>query len=453
MQGQPAGRIGHFDAGFGISGDMALGALLDAGARLEAVNAALAALGVAGLRVEAGRALRCGLACARVAVRWDGDGADAAPPPSADHDHAHVHEHGAHYPHEHGHDHGHAQPHDRHADHAHRSFRDIRALLQAAALPEGVRARALRVFSRLAEAEGRIHGRPAEDVHFHEVGGQDALGDVVGVAAALEDLGIGALSCSPLPAGGGTVRAAHGLLPVPAPAVGLLLEGFEVRPGPVAAELVTPTGAAVVSALAAPASGWPALRLRGSGWGAGARDFPGHPNACRFVWGDPVTTEANAFPGVPPGVEAESLVELETNLDDQTPEQIGHLYEQLFSSGALDVATAPLWMKKQRPGVRLWALARPADVADTVRCVFRESSALGLRLREVRRWSLPRTLVPVSTPYGEVRVKVGLLEGEAANAAPEYEDCRAAAARAGVPLKAVMAAALSAWGARAAAGA
>lgn len=491
----PSGwRIGHFDAGFGISGDMALGALLDAGAGIEAVNAALAAVGVPGLRAEPGRALRCGLDCAHVRIRWDGDDSDAASPPptgqgphhaapepgtgaaggraaaerapqggaaAPDH-HAHDHDLGGGHGHDHGGGHGHDHPnphggpgaqggeHRHGPGHVHRGFREIRAQLQAAPLPAGVRDRALAIFARLAEAEGRIHGRSPDDVHFHEVGGQDALGDVVGVAAALEDLAVGMLTVSALPAGGGTIQAAHGRLPVPAPAVALLLRDFDWIPGPVAAELVTPTGAAIVAALAEPAGGWPALRLRGSGWGAGSRDFPGHPNACRFVWGEAPAGGTGRGAPVPAGPTVDTLVELETNLDDQTPEQVGYLYERLFAAGALDVVTSPLWMKKQRPGVRLWALVRPADLDAAARCLFAESSALGLRVRDVRRWSLPRTVVRVRTAYGEVQVKVAHLDGAVANAAPEYEDCRAAAVASGVPLKTVMAAALAAWGAAAA---
>jgi hypothetical protein len=395
---------------------MALGALLDAGADPAAVGRALAALGVPGLRAEASRALRCGIDCARIEVRWDAGGGP------------HVH-------------------HDDH--HPHRPYADIRRRLEEAPLRPGVRERAAAMFARLAAAEGRIHGRPALEVHFHEVGGEDALGDIVGVAAALEDLGIERLTCSPLPAGGGTVTAAHGVLPVPAPAVAVLLSGFELEPGPVAAELVTPTGAAIVAALATPARAWPAMTLRGTGWGAGKADFPGHPNACRFVWGE--------TPGGPPetsgtgplaGAAAETLVEIEAHLDDQSPEAVGHLYERLFAAGALDVATAPLWMKKQRPAVRLWVLARPEAAEAIAAEVFRESTTLGLRMREVRRWSLPRERVAVETPYGPVRVKVGRLGGRAVTAAPEYEDCRAAARASGAPLQAVLAAALAAWAAR-----
>ena len=402
-------RVGHWDARFGLSGDMALGALLDAGADPEAVGRALGALGVPGLRVESSRASRCGIDCARIEVRWDAEG-----------DHHHHHHH------------------------AHRPYADIRRRLEEAPLPPGVRGRAAAVFARLAAAEGRIHGRPPEEVHFHEVGGEDALGDIVGVAAALDDLGIERLTCSPLPAGGGTVTAAHGVLPVPAPAVAVLLSGFELEPGPAAAELVTPTGAAIAAALSAPARSWPAMTLRGTGWGAGRADFPGHPNACRFVWGE---AGGHVGAGFLAGASAETLVEIEAHLDDQTPEAVGYLYERLFAAGALDVATAPLWMKKQRPAVRLWALARPEAAEAVAAEAFRESTTLGLRMREVRRWSLPRETVAVETPYGPVRVKVGRLGDGAVTAAPEYEDCRAAARASGAPLQAVLAAALGAWAA------
>ncbi len=456
-------RLGHWDAGFGIAGDMALGSLLDAGAHLDAVNAALSALGVPGLRVETQRVSRCGLDCIRASVRWHSEDADPTPAavtepasergsaalegsavparaPTHQHDHAshpagHAHDHSTGSGPHHTHDRAEAPPHHPHG-HTHRAYRDIRDLLAASALPAGVRERAEAVFARLAEAEGRIHGRPPAEVHFHEVGGQDALGDIVGIAAALDDLGVSALTVSALPAGGGTVSAAHGLLPVPAPAVALLLEGFDVDPGPVAAELVTPTGAAILAALARPAGTWPSCRLAGSGWGAGRRDFPGHPNACRFVWGERAAA---------PEILSETLVEMETNVDDQTPELVGHLYERLFAAGALDVATSPLWMKKQRQGVRIWALVRPGDADLAARCLFEESSALGLRVREVRRWSLPRTVETVQTRFGPVGVKVARMGERVVNAAPEYEDCRTAATRHGVALKTVFAAALAAW--------
>ncbi len=413
---------------------MALGALLHAGARLEAVNAALSALGIPGLRVETEAVRRGAIACLRAHVRYDGQPVPKAvaasaetPPPGPAPAHGHSHE---------------SDPPDshRHRHHPHRPYGEIRRLLAATPLAPGVVERAAAVFARLAEAEGRVHGVAPEAVHLHEVGGEDALGDVVGVAAALEDFGIAALSVGPLPSGGGAVEAAHGLLPVPAPAVVALLTGFSFHPGPVAAELVTPTGAAILAALAQPALFWPAWRLGGAGFGAGARDFPGHPNACRFVWGDD---------GAAAGLRRERLVEIETHIDDQTPEGIGHVFERLTAAGALDVAVAPLLMKKQRPGARLWALVRPEAVAAVRDTLFAESTALGVRLAEVERWSLPRGLYAVETCYGTVRVKAAWRGGEWVNAAPEYEDCKAAALASGVPLKRVFAAAVAAWEARA----
>ena len=482
-------RLGHWDAVFGISGDMALASALDAGASLDAVNAALGAVGVPGLRVELSRTERGGIACARAEVRWEGDGeartpagpgrpgaqgatfprgpaSELYPPHASDRDrdpgpaHAHAHPHagagdcdqddgrtharGDAYPadshaagaHAHGQE-GHPLP-GGSGHHVHRTFADVRRLLSP--LPAPVRERALAVFARLAEAEGTVHGRPADTVHFHEVGGEDAIGDVVGTCAALVDLGVDALTVSPLPAGGGTVRAAHGELPVPAPAVAVLLRGYDVVPGPVAAELVTPTGAALVTALACPAAGWPAMRVANCGWGAGTRDFPDHPNACRLVWGEGVASPPASRGGWP----RERLIEMETHIDDQSPEGVGHLFERLLGLGALDVAVSALGMKKQRPGIRLWALLRPELAEAAARCLFTESTALGLRVREVERWSLPRRVVRVTTPYGEVGVKLGCLDGEVVNAAPEYEDCRRLATEAGVPLKAVMAAAVRA---------
>ena len=479
-RGDPGGGVppvGHLDAAFGLSGDMVLGALLDAGARLKAVNAALAATGVPGLHAELGRATRCSLDCARVRMRWAADGAGALAGQELP-DAAGAYAQGAGAADGggptavHGHEHGQQHDDDGHPHHPfgegghghqHRPFGEIRGLLARADLAGGVRERALAVFGRLAAAEARVHGfQPGGDlvagdasldaVVLHEVGAEDAIGDIVGIAAALEDLGIERLTVSALPAGGGTVRAAHGLLPVPAPAVALLLQGFDCHAGPVAAELVTPTGAAVVAALARPSPAWPAMRLVASGWGAGARDFTGHPNACRFVWGHAATPgEGHAPAGLhsagrcADGLQVERLCEIETHLDDQSPEQVGHLYELLFSLGALDVATGPLWMKKQRPGHRLWVLVRPCDLDAATRCLFRESTAIGLRVREVTRLSLPRESATVATAFGDLRVKVARRDGVIVNAAPEFEDCRAAARVHGVPLKAVMAAVVAAW--------
>jgi hypothetical protein len=271
-----------------------------------------------------------------------------------------------------------------------------------------------------------------DDVVLHEVGGEDAIGDIVGVAAALDALAIERLTATPLPAGGGTVEAAHGILPVPAPAVALLLRGWPLTPGPVAAELVTPTGAAILAALATPSDRWPAMRLEGTGWGAGRKSFPHHPNACRFAWG----TLA--------GAATEPLYELETHIDDQTPEQLAYCCEQVLAAGALDVATAPLLMKKGRPGMRLWALARPEAVPAVRDRLFAESTALGVRVRAVERWSLERSTETVTTPYGPIAIKVATVDGEVRNVAPEYEDCARAARAQGVPLKDVMAAAAAA---------
>lgn len=390
-------RVGHWDAQFGISGDMALGSLLDAGAHLDAVNQSLASLGIPGLHATIHSTTRAAIQCTAVQIEWQ-----------------------------------HTQ-----TTHHHRSYGEIERILSSSHLAAPIRERAMHVFTLLARAEGTIHGCPPEDVHFHELGGEDTIADIVGSCAALEDLGITRLTVSSLPAGGGVIAAAHGQMPVPAPAVAILLRGRRVHPGPVAAELVTPTGAALVAALADPSGSgaWPEMVVGGSGWGAGTQNYPNHPNATRFVWGIPAPTTA--------GVLHEELVEIETNIDDQSPEQIGYLFGALGAKGALDVAVTPAWMKKQRPGVQLWVLARPEDVPSITECLFRESSSIGLRRRSVERLRLPRSIVVIQTPYGPVRVKVARLGDEVVNAAPEYEDCRARAEERRVALKLVWAAALS----------
>lgn len=399
-------RLGHWDAQFGISGDMALGSLLGAGARLEAVNDALGRLGVPGLRVHAGTAVRSGLACVRVEIRW------------------------GHRPDDHHHDHD---------GHGHRPYAAISGILARSGLAPGVRERAEAVFARLGEAEAAIHGVPLDEVAFHEVGGEDALGDIVGSCAALEDLGIGHLTVSSLPSGGGMINVAHGLLPVPAPAVARMLGGRLVHPGPADAELVTPTGAALVAALTAPSDGrWPAMVVGGDGWGAGSRDFLGHPNATRFVWGT-----ATGQAGGGDGLMHEQLLEVEANIDDQSPQLIGYLQERLTAAGALDVTITPVWMKKQRPGVAVWALTGSGQAQAVIDCVLAESSTIGLRVTTVERRSLPRVVLSVQTPYGEVAIKVAHRGGRVVNVSAEYENCKTVATEHGVPLKAVVAAALA----------
>ena len=377
------------DAVAGVAGDMLLGALVDAGADADRVRAGLAGLDVPGLEVAFDETHRGGLRGIHARV--------TAPDQTR-----------------------------------HRPWRDVRALLEAADLPERARGRALAVFERLAGAEGRVHGVPAETVHFHEVGALDAIADVCGVALALEDLGVERLVCSPLPMPRGWVVADHGRLPLPAPAVLELVKGAPVYGVDVEVELVTPTGAALVSALAEGFGPLPPMRLERVGYGAGTRDFAWGPNVVRVLAGAPV--EDGAAPRV-------SLVE--ANLDDLSPELVPDAAEAAFAAGALDVWTTPVIMKKSRPGIVLSALARPAQEDEVARAILRSTSSLGVRMTSYRRHELARDWRTVRVDDEDVRVKVGRLEGERPVLAPEHDDCARVAARTGRTVASVWAEALT----------
>jgi uncharacterized protein (TIGR00299 family) protein len=317
-----------------------------------------------------------------------------------------------------------------------RSWRSIREQLAAADLDGSVAARAEAVFSRLADAEGRVHGVPPEEVHFHELGAVDTLIDVVGTVTLLSALGIKRLVCSPLPLGRGTTRAAHGVLPLPAPATAVLLEGAPVVGVAEEFELVTPTGAALAATLA---DGWgtiPEMTLERVGYGAGTADLPTRPNLVRILLGSRV---ASAIAQRPVSL-------LETNLDDFSPELVPDAMERCFAAGALDVWTTPAMMKKSRPGFVLAALARPDAEASVARALLEETSALGVRVSTMRRFELEREERTVEVAGHRIRIKVGRLDGRVVNVAPEHDDCAAVAAETGTSAKTVWAAALAAAG-------
>jgi uncharacterized protein (TIGR00299 family) protein len=404
-------RIAYLDPLAGISGDMTVGALLHLGLPLDAVREAVAALGLDGVALDAERVFRSGIAATKLHVRV----------PAA---------HGDRHAHAHGHAHEHARPHG-HA-HPHRPWAQIRELLATSPLAEPVRTAALAVFARLAEAEGRVHGIPADAVEFHEVGAVDAIVDVVGAALGFAHLGVEAIHVGPLPLGGGLVQAAHGPLPVPAPAVVELLRGRPVRLEDGGAELVTPTGAAVVAALARPEA-VPEMRIAAVGYGAGERTLADRPNLLRILVGEAV---------VPAG--ADDVVVLEATVDDLAPQLWEHVLERLLAAGARDAWLVPAIMKKSRPGVLLQVLAAPPDRDRVAGVVFAETSTIGLRHATWRRIVLPREERTVETPWGPVRVKIARAPDGTRNVAPEFEDCRRLARERGVALKLVQQAALAA---------
>lgn len=382
--------VAYFDCPSGVSGDMILGALLDAGLALDDLRAALSTLPLTGYDLNAAVVRRGDLGATRVEVVCQ-------------------------------------------AEDQQRSLADVLAIIAAGALLEEVKDAAARVFRRLAEAEARVHRVAIEEIHFHEVGAVDAIVDVVGACAGLHLLGVREVYSSPLPLGRGRALAAHGALPLPAPAVLDLLAsaGAPAAPHESSLELVTPTGAAILTTLARFEQ--PELRLSRIGYGAGGRGEPA-PNVLRLWLGERDAAEPAA----------ERLLVLETNIDDMPAELFGHALERLLEAGALDAWCAPLTMKKSRPATMLSVLCRPDDRARLLDIMLRETSAFGVRVREVTRYAAAREERTVETSYGPVRVKLKLLDGAVVGASPEYEECRRVARERGVPLPQVYAAAVAA---------
>ena len=376
-------RVAYVDCFSGASGDMIFGALLDAGLSLDSLRAALAGLPLAGYALDVERVTRAGIAATKLHVRLD----DTPQP--------------------------------------HRTLADILDILDHSGLPAEDRARAGRVFRALAEAEGQVHGIDALDVHFHGVGAVDAIVDVTGVVAGLRLLGVEEVYVSPLPLGSGTACAAHGVLPVPAPATLALLAAAGAPLGPGAdeprMELVTPTGAALLTTLGR--FGRPAMTLTRIGAGAGGRDLPDRPNVLRVWLGE---TAAQAA--------LRTMVLVETNVDDMPGELFGHAMERLFAAGAADVWFTPIQMKKDRPAVTLSVLCLPELEEAVVQALLRETTTLGVRVREVRRYEAARERFDFTSTLGPATVKVKRLPGEPPRVAPEYEVCRALAAASGLPL-------------------
>jgi uncharacterized protein (TIGR00299 family) protein len=415
-------RIAYLDCFSGISGDMFMGALLDAGLPASVLKETVAALKV-GARLEISRVTRNGVSATKVNV-WVGDEKEL---PREQVSHAHRHEHA----HQHRHDHHHEHSHH---EHPHRGLKEIREIIHSAHVAPPAQNRALAIFQALGKAEARIHNTDVEKIHFHEVGAVDAIVDIVCAAVGSLAVGVDEWVCSPLNVGGGTVECEHGRFPVPSPATVELMHGAPVYSSGVDAELVTPTGAAIVRTLCKRFTPFPAMKIAASGYGAGSRDLPGLPNVVRLTIGDTVETQLAASREIP----EESIAVLEANLDDLNPQVFGYVMERALAEGALDVFGTPVQMKKNRPGMLLTVLARPEDTQRLTKLIFGETTTLGIRVRQERRQTLARRTVAVQTPWGEVRMKVANLNGSVANYAPEYEDCRRIADQHKVPLKQVM---------------
>jgi uncharacterized protein (TIGR00299 family) protein len=435
-------KLLYLDVVGGISGDMTVAALLELGVPLERLREGLAQVGLADVTLHAEPAQRHHLAGTRFLVRHAaGALADQGAPPLP---HAHPHPHDPAHEHSHGQAHGHApdpaHAHSHDPAHAHRAYRDIRALLETSALPEGARRTALAIFARLAEAEGVVHGVPPDEVTFHEVGAWDSIADIVCTAVALHHLAVDAVWCSSVPVGSGSVQTAHGRMPVPTPATLLLLRGFPIVQGGPAFERTTPTGAAILAAVARPAPDGFTLVPARVGVGIGSKDSPAVPNILRAVLGE--SAPQGAVAGTGQG--AETIECAEANLDDSNPEWIGYLMERLLAAGALDVALLPIQMKKNRPGTQVQVLYPPALRATVQGLLFSETTTLGVRYRSLQRVALPRERVTVATPWGEVS-GVEARNGDQVHFSPEFEACRRVAEAANVPLRDVYHEAQGAW--------
>jgi uncharacterized protein (TIGR00299 family) protein len=375
-------RVAHFDCFSGISGDMTLGALLDAGVDQGAVRGGIDSLGLP-VRLEIQKVRKGGFAATFVQVQAE-------------------------------------------EEHKHRHLRHVEEILQRGNLTPRQRDLALRIFRRLADAEATVHGMPVEKVHFHEVGALDSLADIAGAAIALDLLGVERFTSGAVATGSGMVQCAHGLMPVPAPGTAELLKGVPLRPSTIQAELTTPTGAAILTTVVTEWVEQPAMRIAQIGYGAGRRDLAEQPNVLRLFVG---TTAAPA--------ESDEVWVLETNLDDLPAEVIGYCYDLLLAAGALDVFSTPIFMKKNRPGVLLSILAPEAVLPALEDILFRETTTFGIRRYRATRHKLQRRAWTVNTPWGPVQGKLGWREGRQPVFAPEYEDCARVARQNGVALREV----------------
>jgi uncharacterized protein (TIGR00299 family) protein len=441
-------RIAYLDCFAGISGDMFLGALVDAGVDPRIFHETVATLNLkATLKFE--KVDRCGISATKANVYEGANLAEAAhahPPrdDSSNHQQTHTHQHHPKTQHEHKTGHAHDHPHeDEHAhdhapEHTHgRSLTVIRDLINAAPLAPAVKQTAIHAFELLGASEAKIHNIPIEKIHFHEVGAVDAIVDIVAVSAGVHALAVEKWFSSPLNVGGGMVDCAHGRFPVPAPATADLLRGLPTYSAHIEKELVTPTGAALIRALAPTFGPQPAMRVQNIGYGAGTRNPKDLPNVLRLSLGeaDETTTTPNT----------DTVTVLETALDDLSPQVLSYVSEKALAEGALDVMLTPVIMKKGRPGTLLTILCNPSDSSALQQFILRETSTLGVRIHQEQRSCLDRAHTTVVTPYGEIRIKLGSRNGEVFNAAPEFEDCRTAAAKHNVPLKLVQQAAIAAY--------
>jgi uncharacterized protein (TIGR00299 family) protein len=380
-------NLAYFDCFSGISGDMTLGALIDAGCDVAHLRKELQALQVPGWELSSEKVWKNGMAATFAKVKTEDQK-------------------------------------------KHRSLTDILEILKKSQLDSQVRDRASAIFQKLGEAEARVHDVPLEKIHFHEVGAVDAIVDIVGACIGFQALGIDKFACSPLNVGGGTAKMAHGVLPVPAPATANLLQGKPTYSNGVQRELVTPTGAAIVATLCDRFGPQPPMTVSAIGYGAGSADLEGQPNVLRIMIGE---SAEKAVPGYD-----EEISVIEANLDDMNPQIYGYFLEKALAAGALDVYTTPVQMKKNRPGTLLTVLCKPQDANALTSMIFAETTTFGVRTTRAQRRILPREHVSVSTTFGDVRIKLSRVNGRILHVSPEFDDCRKLAVEKNVPLQQVI---------------
>jgi uncharacterized protein (TIGR00299 family) protein len=380
-------KLAYFDCFSGISGDMTLGAIVDAGCRLELLREGLNGLEVPGWSLSSEKVWKNGMSATFVGVTTEDQT-------------------------------------------KHRSFSAILEILDKSQLSDTVRKNAAAIFRGLGEAEASVHDVPLEKIHFHEVGAVDAIVDIVGACIGFEALGIRKFACSPMNVGGGTAKMAHGVLPVPAPATAKLLQGKPTYSNGVQRELVTPTGAAIVATLCDQFGPQPPMSVSAIGYGAGSADLEGQPNVLRIMLGETAEKAVLGFD--------EEISVIEANLDDMNPQIYGYFLEKALATGALDVYTTPVQMKKNRPGTLLTLLCKPQDADALMSLVFAETTTFGARTYSAQRRTLPRESVNVHTKFGDVRIKLSRVNGSIRHVAPEYEDCRKLATEKNVPLHQVI---------------
>jgi hypothetical protein len=384
-------KLAYFDCFSGISGDMTLGALVDAGCSVEHLRVELRGLQVSGWELTAEKVWKSGMAATFVTVKTEDQ-------------------------------------------QKHRSLSAILEILQESQLSPQVRERATAIFTKLGEAEAGVHDMPLEKIHFHEVGAVDAIVDIVGACIGFHALDIEKFACSALNVGGGTTKMAHGILPVPAPATANLLQGKPTYSNGVQKELVTPTGAAIVATLCDSFGPQPAMSVSAIGYGAGTADLEGQPNVVRIMIGEAAEKTVAGFD--------EEIAVIEANLDDMNPQIYGYFLEKALGAGALDVYTTPVQMKKNRPGTLLTVLCKPQDTNALMSLIFAETTTFGARTYRAQRRTLPREFLNVATVFGDVRIKVSRVNGRILHVAPEYDDCRKLAVEKNVPLQRVISEAL-----------